>query len=89
VAAPEGFELANVEFEPSLRRNNPEIGSKNQETGPVLSALPPKLTSAHCGQMSAMYPQRTESSRGRAAYAVTPRSPDGGTFVSRRDRIGG
>ena len=62
---------------------------RGNSADPALSALPPKLTSARCGQMSAMCPQRTESSRGSAAYAVTRRSPDGGTFVPRRDLIGG
>src|SRR5579863_1117321 len=47
------------------------------------TACPARPLRAETGQ------QRTESSDGRAADAVTPPSPDGGTFVARRDRIGG
>ena len=77
-----------------MSNSNPVSDAKTRKSGrksgngPRLVGFTPKLTSAHCGQMSAMCPQRMESSRGRAAYAVTPRSTDGGTFVPRWDRIG-
>ena len=57
----------------------------------VMSACPlvPQLQTYRCVAANDVQgQQRTDNSHGRAACSVTPPSPDGGTFVPRRDRIG-